>query len=110
MQSGSFSLQYLEAHAAIRNTLQTCFDIVRSYQIFIPSFDSPWGFNIASQEHDPLKLPSEEVDSRLQHLSTELDFYDGETHRHMFSVPKDIRRALEEDKTIIEDNKPLIIY
>ncbi|NLZ28256.1 MAG: polyamine aminopropyltransferase [Firmicutes bacterium] len=110
LQSGSFSLQYIEAHAAIRNTLQTCFEIVRSYQAYVPSFDSPWGFNIASREDDPLKLSPAEVDSRIKLLGADLEFYDGYTHRHMFSIPKDIRRALAEDNTIIEDQKPLIIY
>ncbi len=111
MQSGSFSLQYIEAHAAIRNTLQTCFEIVRSYQAYVPSFDSPWGFNIASRKDDPLKISPEEVDSGLGRLGiTDLKFYDGRTHVHMFSIPRDIRRALAEDSTIIEDQKPLIIY
>ena len=110
LQGGSFNLTLLDAHAAIRNTLKHKFSIVRSYEAFIPSFDSSWGFIIASQGEDPLKLNADDVDRRLKQLDYRLSFYDGETHLGMFMLSKDIRRFMDEYNRIIEDDRPLTIY
>ncbi len=110
VQGGCFSLDQLEAHAAIRNTLQACFDSVYSYHTFIASFDANWGFLIAGENVAPLGMNDCEIDRRLVALSAPLKFYDGETHQGMFRVPKDLREALQQDETIIDDDKPLSIY
>ena len=110
VQAGGFSLDYLGVHAAIRNTLKLCFRNVRSYHTFIPSFDCEWGFIIAAEEKDPRSLAEEAIDRRLGGIAAQLKFYDGETHRGMFRVAKDIRRALEEDQTVIDDDHPLPIF
>ncbi len=110
MQAGSFNLALLETHAAMRNTLQLCFDGVYSYHSYIPCFDSLWGFIIATQDKNPLHLDTFEVNRRLGDINTKLRYYDGEAHRSMFSIPKDLRQAMDQEKRIIEDNRPLIIY
>ena len=107
VQSGGFSLDYLSIHAAIRNTLELCFDTVRSYHTFIPSFDCSWGYIIACEDSNLPYLKREAVDSKLQAIEGQLRFYDGETHEGMFCIPKDIRKALHDDQTIIEDGKPV---
>jgi len=109
VQSGGFSLDYLNIHAAIRNTLEGSFSTVRSYHTFIPSFDCSWGYIIACEEADLPNIKREEVDKRLQiqNIADQLIFYDGETHDGMFCIPKDIRQALSNDRTIIEDGKPV---
>lgn len=109
VQAGGFSLDYLSIHAAIRNTLRLCFPAVYSYHTYIPSFNCEWGFIIASGERDPRELSAEAVDSFLDRIAPQLRFYDGETHRSMFLVPKNIRLALEEDRTIIDDSSPVTI-
>ncbi len=109
IQAGGFSLDYLSIHAAIKNTLELCFSNVSSYHTFIPSFDCSWGYILASEDKNntALKLNKEEIDRRLQPIAEELKFYDGETHAGMFCVPKDIRKALKKDLTIIEDGRPV---
>jgi spermidine synthase len=107
VQSGGFSLDYLSIHAAIRNTLELCFNIVRSYHTFIPSFDCSWGYIIACGDDSIFGVSRLEIDQRLEKISDQLRFYDGETHEGMFCIPKDIRRALREDQIIIEDGKPV---
>jgi len=107
VQSGGFSLDYLSIHAAIRNTLELNFKNVRSYHTFIPSFDCSWGYIIASADREILKIGRNEVDKRLSSIAKHLRFYDGETHEGMFCIPKDIRKALHDDQTIIEDGKPV---
>lgn len=107
VQSGGFSLDYLSIHSAIRNTLELCFSTVRSYHTFIPSFDCSWGYIIACEDSSRLCLKREDVDRKLKDTAGQLRFYDGETHEGMFCIPKDIRKALRDDQTIIEDGKPV---
>ncbi|MBW6463056.1 MAG: polyamine aminopropyltransferase [Firmicutes bacterium] len=107
VQSGGFSLDYLSIHSAIRNTMEMNFDNVRSYHTFIPSFDCSWGYIIASADSELLNISRAEVDRRLSPIADQLRFYDGETHEGMFCIPKDIRKALHDDQTIIEDDKPV---
>ncbi|MDW7728622.1 MAG: polyamine aminopropyltransferase [Bacillota bacterium] len=107
VQSGGFSLDYLSIHSAIRNTMEMNFDNVRSYHTFIPSFDCSWGYIIASADSELLNISRAEVDRRLSPIADQLRFYDGETHEGMFCIPKDIRKALHDDQTIIEDHKPV---
>jgi spermidine synthase len=107
VQAGGFSLDYLSIHAAIRNTMTLAFESVRSYHTFIPSFDCSWGYIIAGLEPGQFAVGREEIDRRLGAIADQLRFYDGETHEGMFCLPKDIRRALKEDPTIIEDGKPV---
>ncbi|NLM52628.1 MAG: polyamine aminopropyltransferase [Firmicutes bacterium] len=111
LQSGNFNPRLIECHAAIYNTLQTSYPIVRSFSAFIPSFDTQWAFTLAAKKLDPLKLTPEEVDKRLQERQIkDLLYYDGLTHQNMFSVPKDIRTAIAQENRIIADDQPLITY
>lgn len=110
VQAGGLSLDYMDIHAAVRNTLRQVFRKLRSYHTHVPSFDSSWGFIIASDLHDPLVLDREEVDRRLAAVAHQLKFYDGETHEGLFRLPKNIRRALSENRTVIDDERPLAIY
>ncbi len=107
VQSGGLSLDYMDIHAAIRNTLEKNFDEVRSYHTFIPSFDCSWGFMIACDDAAIFQPDREEIDRKLKGFAAQLKFYDGETHEGMFCLPKDIRRALRDEETIIEDGKPV---
>lgn len=110
VQAGCFSMELLEAHAAIRNTLSRCFSHVHSYHTFIPSFNANWGFLLASNHLDPKGLSEEDIDRRLAGLNAPLKFYDGETHHGMFRVPKEIRVALAQSDTVISDDETLSIY
>lgn len=111
LQAGSYNPRLIECHAAICNTLDTIFPVVRSYATFIPSYDTVWGFVLASKKPDPLELSVAEVDKRLAKRGiSDLKYYDGETHQGIFSVPKDVRTAKQKEKRIIEDNRPLFTY
>lgn len=111
LQAGSYNPRLIECHAAVCNTLATAFPIVRSYGAFIPSYDTAWSFALASKKLDPLEFPAHEVDKRLAGRGiNDLKFYDGETHRNMFSVPRDIRMAKQKETRIIEDDRPLFTF
>ena len=77
----------------------------------MPCFGGPWGFCIASKKYNPALLTSYEVDERIGGRGLKgLKFYDGETHRGMFALPKYIREAMAEQKRVITDKKPLYLY
>jgi spermidine synthase len=111
LQSGSTSMVISLGFIAVANTLRTAFSVVAPYQAEIPSFGGSWGFAVASQNLDPRELSPEEVDRRLsRRLSVPLRFYDGLTHRGMFSIPKYLREEMAREKRIITKDQPLFTY
>lgn len=111
LQAGSTSMVFSLTFLAVVNTLRTAFSVVAPYQAEVPSFGSTWGFAVASQTLDPLKLSPEEVERRLSsRVSRTLRFYDGLTHQGMFSLPKYLREEIARKKQIITKDQPLFTY
>lgn len=79
-------------HFAIKKSFSTVFKSAYSYQTFIPSFDGSWGFLIGSRDNlDPFK-PVDIINALIsQRIKGELKYYDGETHNHLFYLPKYLR-------------------
>lgn len=86
-------------HLAVHRTLRRIFPHVHSYTTFVPSFWSTWGFVIASDAVDVAQISSQKVDAvlRSRALESALRYYDGQTHSHMFALPKDVRAALAQN-------------
>ncbi|TGL73916.1 spermidine synthase [Leptospira yasudae] len=100
-----------EQHATLRRTIRKSFANVESYNIYIPSFTSSWGFIIASNSED--SFPSGDlIQERLmeRELNGKLFAYDAMTHSGLFSLPKDLRKYLDLNGSIIEDGKPLTFF
>jgi spermidine synthase len=111
VQAGSASLTELLIFTAVINTLKSVFPIVAPYAAHIPCFGGPWGFCIASKKYNLALFTPEEVDNRIAaRLVKDLEFYDGETHRGMFALPKYIREAMAKQTRVITDKKPLYLY
>ncbi len=107
-QSDNASWGCMEGFPAIVNTLKKVFPIVRPYQAHIPSFGGSWGFAAASFDIDPCSIPVDVIDRRLaQRKIASLNYYDGLTHLHLFSLPAHIRRRLEQETRVISDASPL---
>jgi spermidine synthase len=97
-------------HAAIRRTVKTVFPVVRSFAVYVESFDTPWSFIIASKGKDPLDWSDEELNRAIdERINGELKMYDAEAHRHMFSLPKNIRQALEQEGPILDEENPIYL-
>lgn len=79
-------------HFFIKNNLSAVFKNTFSYQTYIPSFDSSWGFLLAVKNHlDPF-LPAEHIDRLIREkIKGQLRFYDGQTHLSMFYLPRHLR-------------------
>jgi len=83
-------------HGRMLLELRPVFRYTRSYSAFVPSFWSEWGYVTASDEIDLTALEPTDVDAELRRrrIEDQLRFYDGAAHRRLFTLPKDVRRAL----------------
>ena len=116
-QAESTDLGVIEGHLAIVRTLGAVFPVARGYHTHVPSFGESWGFAIACKAGagpepavDPAALVASRVDGELDaRCGAGLRFYDGVTHRRLFSPPKFERALVELPGPIITDDEPLII-
>jgi spermidine synthase len=111
VQAGSANPTELLNFTAVNKTLKSAFPLVTYCSTYIGSFGQPWGFCLASREIDPSMVTSYEIDARIKNREINgLKFYDGTTHRGMFSLPRYIREAMEAQKRVITDKHPLYLY
>ncbi len=105
LQASILRMGTMLMHGAIRKTLEQVFPVVRSFAAYVGSFDVPWSFVIATKGTDPKQWDMEYVDNLIKEkIDGELKFYDGESHIHMFMLPKYVRDYLEnEDIPILTD-------
>lgn len=111
LQAGATQLTNFEIFTAIVNTLRRVFPIVAPYHTDIPSFGGDYGFVLASQTLDPLKISSIEINNRIsKRVQKKTSFYDGFTHQGIFSIPKYLRERINKEERIITDHNPLIKF
>ena len=101
---------YQQSFSAVATTVGSVFPSAFPCEAFVPSFGATWGFVIGSLGPDPTALSVEQIDRRItERVSSELRYYDGVTHRGMFSVPKYLREALNAESRIITRANPLFV-
>ncbi|MEB3778746.1 MAG: polyamine aminopropyltransferase [Desulfurococcales archaeon] len=99
--------QTLQTHAVIYNTIASVFKYATPYHVYIKSFDGVWGFVVASDYKDPGLMDKDVVDEALaKYYNGETRFYDGESHVHMFTIPKYLKRAMSEIRDVATLEKP----
>lgn len=109
LQAGAASWGTCECFTAIVNTLKSAFPFVAPYAAHVPSYAALWGFALASRK--PGLLEPDEVDRRIaSRLNAGLRFYDGVTHRGLFSLPRYLRDAIGRETKVISEGEPLFIY
>ncbi len=109
-QAGSGSLVQIHFHSVLFNTLRKIFKVVRPFYAFVPSFDVPWAFLMCTQKADPMAFTAKTVDKRLGTICRKLRFYDGIAHEGLFRVPKYLRTALNKEKQVITEKKPVFFF
>lgn len=108
MQAGTTHHLKIFFHSVMYSTLRKVFKKVRSYQAYVPAYDFIWSFIFASDKIDPKEFGEEEINNLLKDKEINgLKFYDGETHKMMFSLPRHIRELIEKEERIAYDNAPL---
>jgi thermospermine synthase len=132
-QSGSAGQKYCtECFTAIHHTLRSSFKNVVAYSVEIPSFGSPWGFNVAwggkadvvEGERNLACIQNDEERAFVNQDAAELDAkiaaritngennysYDGTTHKYMTALPKFVRAKVETEERLITVGNPVFMY
>ena len=100
-----------DLHSVLHRTLSMSFTTVESYCEYIPSFGSMWGFLLCSDGPRAASMSGEEIDRVVGRLTSgPLKFYDGETHRRIFSLPKMVREMLVRQAKISTAATPLHVF
>lgn len=91
-----FYASYNTTCIRIFKILSDIFPVADFYYEYIPSFSSLWAFTIGSRKYSPVKLSAATLDKRLKKRRlNNLSYYDQETHKKLFYLPKCLRIFLE---------------
>ena len=109
-QSGPAGLpSYRECFTTIYKTLGTIFEHTAPTQVHVPAFQTLWGFTLASDSELP-SLPDQEVNRLVgERITKRLKFYDGETSRGMFAIPRFLREGFDDEQRINRDAAPVFM-
>ena len=96
---------------ALHHTLRTVFPVVSGYSPVIPDFGGAWSFVLVSKSGEsPATWSPERVDDGIAaRIDGDLRYYDGITHRHIFSLPKPLRDALAAETWVVTEEHPLLV-
>lgn len=105
LQAGPAHILQLEMHCALYHTLKRVFKNVFSYTSYIPSYDMPWSYIIASDcEITPKR---ELIKKRSTQFIEEFKHIDTENFESFFNIPKYMKNEIEKNKLIITKEKPV---
>lgn len=94
LQASTAGFHNMSLHAKMARSLRTHYAHVASFYTHVPAFDNDWAFIACSDRIDLAALAPRAVDVYCAQLRGENFFYDGETHRRIFSLPLYLRREL----------------
>ncbi|RKZ22443.1 spermidine synthase [bacterium] len=87
-QAGSTAPFYNALFASIIRTLKEIFPYVYGMEIFVGSFQMPWGLVLASKKEDPMALSGEEIKKRMEERGVgELRLYSPSYHHALLTLP-----------------------
>ena len=110
IQAESTDVGVWQPHLAVVHTVRQVFPHVAPYRAHVPSFAESWGFLVASRTQAAERLAPATIDARLQAAGlTALQFYDGETHQALFSLPRMLRTAQAAWSRSITDAAPIVL-
>jgi spermidine synthase len=105
-QAGPGHILQLELHPAIYKTLSKVFKYVYSYLSFIPSYDMPWSYIIASDRK--IEMNDTNIRLKFEMLKNKPKYLDHQNIKTIFtSIPYYFKDAIDKNRKIIRDTKPL---
>jgi spermidine synthase len=97
LQASTAAFNNFSLHCKMSRTLRRHYKHVTSFFTYVPAFDTDWAFLACSDTVNLAALDPAAVDVYCAQLRGENFFYDGQTHRRLFSLPLYLRRALAAD-------------
>ena len=97
LQASTAGFHNMSLHAKMVRTLRAYYKHVASFYTHVPAFDNDWAFIACSDRIDLSTLQPAAVDRYVGALSGQNYFYDGETHRRIFSLPLYLRTELAKE-------------
>ncbi|HUN28199.1 MAG TPA: fused MFS/spermidine synthase [Alphaproteobacteria bacterium] len=97
LQASTAAFHNYSLHCKMARTLRRHYRHVTSFFTYVPAFDTDWAFLACSDTVDLARLDPAAVEGYCAQLRGENFFYDGQTHRRLFSLPLYLRRALAAD-------------
>ncbi len=94
LQASTAAFHNASLHAKMARTLRRHYAHVASFFTHVPAFDTDWAFLACSDRVDVAGLTDAAVDAYCAQLRGENFFYDAETHRRLFALPRYLRRML----------------
>lgn len=94
LQASTAGFHNMALHAKMARTLRGYYRHVASFYTHVPAFDNDWAFLACSDALDLATLPQERIDDYVAGLAGENYFYDAETHRRLFALPRYLRAEL----------------
>ncbi len=94
LQASTAAFHNASLHAKMARTLRRHYAHVASFFTHVPAFDTDWAFLACSDRVDVAGLTDAAVDAYCAQLRGESFFYDAETHRRLFALPRYLRRML----------------
>ena len=97
LQASTAGFHNMTLHAKMARTLRRHYAHVVSFYTHVPAFDNDWAFIACSDRTDLAALETAEIDAYCAKLRGQNFFYDGTTHRRLFSLPLYLRRELAKE-------------
>ncbi len=96
-------------HATVHRTIASVFPKTWSYMAYITSYNSMWGFVIASKMDMEIAAGLNLTHCLSDRVDGELSFYDSCSKEHIFSLPRHIRTFIDEWQQIATDENPIVV-
>lgn len=105
MQAGPAHILQLELHCALYHTLKKIFKNVVSYVSYIPSYDMPWSYIIAS---DSDLTPSQKIiNIHLSNFKNKFKYIDPYNLKYFFNIPLYMKAEISKNVKIISKKEPV---
>jgi spermidine synthase len=96
--------------STIFSTVASVFPVTRAHQVWVPVYNTVWGFVTGSKKHDPSSLSPSDVERKLVERGVrELGFYNPRMHTVIFTLSKDLEEELSKPAKISTDAEPVAL-
>ena len=102
LQASTAGFHNMALHAKMARSLRSHFAHVSSFYTHVPAFDNDWAFIACSDVTDVALLAEAQISSYVEALRGENYFYDAQTHRRLFSLPRYLRAELAKGGEVFE--------